>query len=245
MKPGAEPKKVAILIGLLVVAAAVYYTNSQDEELERARAVASNAPRQAAAPQAAVATRPAEKGKVAPAAPRRPGSSGPRSVQEFRPSLKPRRAEDRPDPATVDPTLRLELLAKLQDVKMEGGDRSLFEFSQPPPPKQPDPPKIIPKGADAAKDSAKPAATDPPKDVKPAKPPPPPITLKFYGLIGGPKQVVKRAFFLDGDEIMVGAEGELIKKRYKIVRIGLNSVVVEDTQYKHQQTLVLEEQQTG
>jgi hypothetical protein len=38
----------------------------------------------------------------------------------------------------------------------------------------------------------------------------------------------------------MAAEGDLVQKRYKIVRIGVNSAVVEDTEHKHQQTLPLE-----
>ena len=50
---------------------------------------------------------------------------------------------------------------------------------------------------------------------------------------------------MDGDEIHVVTDGDSVKKRYKIVRIGVNSVVVEDTQFDQQQTLPLEEQQPG
>jgi len=39
----------------------------------------------------------------------------------------------------------------------------------------------------------------------------------------------------------VAGEGEVIQKRYKVVRIGVNSAVVEDIEHKHQQTLALEE----
>jgi hypothetical protein len=55
----------------------------------------------------------------------------------------------------------------------------------------------------------------------------------------------KRAFFLDGDDIFVAAEGELIKKRYKVVRIGVTSVEVEDTQFNHTQMLPLAEEAAG
>ena len=47
---------------------------------------------------------------------------------------------------------------------------------------------------------------------------------------------------MEGDDIHVVREGEVVKNRYKIVRIGVNSVVVEDLQFKSQQTLPLEEQ---
>ena len=41
------------------------------------------------------------------------------------------------------------------------------------------------------------------------------------------------------DDIFVAAEGDLIKKRYKVVRIGASSVEVEDTQFNHTQMLPL------
>jgi hypothetical protein len=59
---------------------------------------------------------------------------------------------------------------------------------------------------------------------------------------------VKHAFFLDNDEIIVAGEGDLIKKRYKILRIGVNSAEVEDTTFKGdntKQTLPLETELQG
>jgi hypothetical protein len=86
---------------------------------------------------------------------------------------------------------------------------------------------------------------------KPVEPPPepkaPPIPLKFYGFVNKTKVGDKRAFFLDGEEIVIASEGDMIKKRYKIVRIGVNSAVVEDTEFKsnNQQTLPLEAEMAG
>jgi hypothetical protein len=77
--------------------------------------------------------------------------------------------------------------------------------------------------------------------AKPPKPPPPPIPLKFYGFVTGSGP--RRAFFLNGDEIFVASEGDLVQKRYKIVRINVTSAVVADTQHEdNQQTLRLEAQ---
>lgn len=139
----------------------------------------------------------------------------------------------------------MDLLAKLQKVPVESGGRSLFQFGQAP----------VQQAATVGKEPAPihPAFTalGPPAPAKPAPPaappPPPPIPLKFYGWVNPEKTTgPKRAFFLDGDDIVVASEGELIKKRYKIVRIGLNSAVVEDTQFKdNQQTLPLEAEQAG
>ena len=75
----------------------------------------------------------------------------------------------------------------------------------------------------------------------PPPPPPPPIPLKFYGFTAY-RQGVKRAFFMEGDDIYVAGEGDTIKNRYKIIRIGVNSAVVEDTQFKHEQTIPLAEE---
>jgi hypothetical protein len=129
----------------------------------------------------------------------------------------------------------------VQSVEPHGVSRNLFQFGAPPPPpapKEPEP-KIIPKPA--AKEALAEA-----KPVKPAgPPPPPPIPLKYYGYSSQKGQVRKRAFFLDGEEILVAGEGETVKRRYKVVRIGVNSVVMEDTEQKSQQTLPLAEELVG
>ena len=55
----------------------------------------------------------------------------------------------------------------------------------------------------------------------------------------------KRAFFLDGEDIVVAGENDVIRNRFKIIRIGVNSAVVEDTTNKIQQTLPLVEELPG
>ena len=171
------------------------------------------------------------------------GQRGPNSnPREFRPTFRTKDI----DPSKVDPTLHLALLAKLKTVAVEGGTRSLFDIGAPPAPvelKVKEPPKI-----DVAKTPATPAT--PPKPAEPVTPPEPkapPIPLKFYGFVSPPKVGIKRAFFLDGDEIVIAGEGDMVKKRYKIVRIGVNSATVEDTQFKsnNQQTLPLEAEVAG
>jgi hypothetical protein len=237
MKLGAEPKKVAVLIGLVVVAIVVFLMNSGPGD-DSAVYTPPARPSESAA--ASGAGEPAESGTAAVRQQRG------RTSNEFRPSLRPKRGEQRPDPMTIDPTLRVDLLAKLQQVDVEGAHRSVFDFSQPPPPK-PDPVKAaeakppVPDPIVAAKKA------EPADEVKPepAKPKAPPIPLKFYGYVSPAGPAVKRAFFMEGEEIHVVREGEVVKRRYKIVRIGVNSVVVEDTQFGSQQTLPLEEQQQG
>ncbi|MGH9667513.1 MAG: hypothetical protein ACRD9L_24080, partial [Bryobacteraceae bacterium] len=83
------------------------------------------------------------------------------------------------------------------------------------------------------------------KPADPPKPPPAPIPLKFYGFVNPVARGPKRAFFIEGDDIFVAAEGDTIKNRYKVIRIGVNSAVVEDTSNKNQQTLKLVEEAVG
>jgi hypothetical protein len=220
---GADPKKIGILAGLVVVAAVAYFYNSNSSGGSGATPTA---------------TTPVRRTSSVPAAQR----AGYRTVQqlaggagarEFRPSLKPKNV----DTAAIDPTLQLDLLAKLKTVNPEAGTRSIFEIGPPPP------------AAITEKEPAKIAIVRP--FVGPVKPPPeapgqepkaPPVPLKFYGFVNKTKAGDKRAFFLDGEDIVIAAEGDMIKKRYKIVRIGVNSAVVEDTNFKsnNQQTLPLE-----
>ncbi|HEY2842334.1 MAG TPA: hypothetical protein VGJ09_01745 [Bryobacteraceae bacterium] len=233
---GAEPKKLMILGGLLVAAAVVYWINSGPDIPPGANAPAT--PTAPASKVAALPTSPA-------AAPRTTASTyGPRTPQrggrtsgtndDFKPTLK---LPEGLDISRVDPTLKLDLLAKVRQVSVEGGSRSLFEFYTPPPPPVPKPPPIMPKPLPSAADAkpAVPAGPAPP-------PPPPPIPLKFYGYSGALRSTVRRAFFLDGEDIVQAGENETIRNRYKIVRIGVNSAVVEDTVAKNQQTLQLSDE---
>ena len=223
---GAEPKKVAILAGLLLVAAYFFISNRSSSSTSAAYV----APQQQADS--------AEGGPRASGRQIQRQRPGQGRLGSDKPSLKPKKDED-VDRTKIDPTLHTELLAKLKDVKVEGGTRSLFDIGAAPlvaaVVKQPEPPKIIP-------DKFYGPMPKPPPPPPPPDPIAPPIPLKFYGFVNHATGPVKRAFFLDGEEIVIAAEGDMIKKRYKIVRIGINSAVVEDTQFKGkntQQTLPL------
>jgi hypothetical protein len=223
---GAEPKKLAILGVLLVVAGVVYWMNSGPNIPE---GVNTSASVKAQPVPTIVAPRPAAPSTASRSATR--GGRPPNSADDFRPTLK---LPEGLDISRVDPTLKLDLLGKVREVSVESGSRSLFEFYTPPPPP---PPKvtIVPTPASKIADSKQ---ADAPK-VPQLPPPPPPIPLKFYGYSGALRSNVRRAFFLDGDDIVQAAENETIRNRYKIIRIGVNSAVVEDTVAKNQQTLQL------
>jgi hypothetical protein len=240
MKLGANRKKIEIYaLGILVLGGAyLFYDNVLSGPSSTPASRPSHAGPASARPLPG-GTQPAPPAFASQAAPRRAASAS--RSEEFRPSLKAKRPEDRVDPMTIDPTLRTDLLAKVQAVDVEGGRRNLFAVGQPPPPPLPPEPKIKPKPGSQVAAVAPP--TGPPQP--PPEPQAPPITLKYYGYSSARGDSRKRAFFLDGDDILVAAEGETVKKRYRVVRIGVNSVVMEDTQFKHEQTLPLQEEAAG
>jgi hypothetical protein len=232
MKLGAQRGKVIFLGVLVALGGYLFYTNvlsgPSNSDPGYSRVTGGNSPA-ATAPSYPVTTAGTRRRAFA------------RGTEEFRPSMKVR-PEDHLDPMSIDPTLRLDLLAKVQAVDLQGGNRNLFQFSTPPPPPLPKEPVVKPKTPDkvASGVGVKPAAAGPP-------PPPaaPPILLKYYGYSSVRGDPQKRAFFLDGDDILVAREGDIVKKRYRVVRIGINSVVMEDTQFKHEQTLPLLAEATG
>ncbi len=232
VKVGAEPKKVAILAGLLV-AAFLFYLYNRNPDSTPARPAGSTAPPSAVS-----------KTNVRPVS---RTLRVPQGVNQNSREFRPKFGKSAIDPSSVDPTLHLTALAQLQDVKVEGTTRSsLFDFASGPP-----------VALSAVKEPEKIAVAKPLVGPMPPPPPPPPpptpnappIPLKFYGFVNPARVSPKRAFFLASDnEIIIAGEGDLVSKRYKIVRIGVNSAVVEDTQFKGnntQQTLPLEAELPG
>jgi hypothetical protein len=241
---GADRKKVAFLAVVLAVLSYFLYQNFFSDPLGTGGA--AQAPRKTTQLERTVedASASGAGARPAPGAPaavkRAPAARATR--QEFKPIVK--RAEGAADNASVDPTLRLDLLAKLKAVEIGRVERSLFDFSAAPPPKLPEPKIVVAKPAPRMIGPELPPP--PPKPVPPApKPPAPPVPFKFYGMLTPKAGGAKRAFLLDGDEILTPAEGETLKKRYRIVRIGVNSVTLEDLDFQAQQTLTIAEESAG
>ena len=152
-------------------------------------------------------------------------------TEDFRPSLN---LPDDFDLGKVDPTLRTELLAKVREVGEAGGSRSLFEFFTPPPPP---PPKVDPIKPVTPAPKPTPAETKP-VQATPAKPVAPPIPLKYFGYEGTPRAGQKlRALFVDGEDNFIAGENDMIRNRYRVVRIGTTSAEVEDTTSGSKQTI--------
>ncbi|HWE00595.1 MAG TPA: hypothetical protein VG345_16205 [Bryobacteraceae bacterium] len=229
MNLGAEPKKIAILGGLLAVAAIVLYTqvfSGPSEPAPARRSVAPlNAPASAAVPSARAA------------ATRRRGISS--SLGEFKPIVGSPNPQDRPDPATIDPEIHFDRLAKLQTIAVESTGRNIFQMgSAPAPAAAQGPLKPVPTKLQTIAVNHPPA----PGAAGPQTPQAPPITFRYYGFEVLKADGRKQAFLLDGEDIMIAGENDVLKRgRYKVTHIGVNSITIEDTQFKHSQTLQLEE----
>src|SRR5207302_10678790 len=91
------------------------------------------------------------------------------------------------------------------------GSRDPFRFKpKPPPPVPPAPPRQV--------------TTQPSQPVGPPGPPPPaPIPLKFIGIVEG-KQPGRVAVLSDARGVYYGHEGEIVEGRYRILRIGVESI---------------------
>jgi len=122
----------------------------------------------------------------------------------------------------LDPTLRTDLLKNSEEAAYKGNGRNIFEDTPPPIPK----PIVTP------------VVTPPPTPVVQTPPPPPPIPLKFYGFANKPGQA-KAIFLANGDDIFIGHEGEIVNRRYKIIRIHPTQVEIEDVLNNNRQSIPL------
>jgi len=123
-----------------------------------------------------------------------------------------------PRTENLDPTLRLELLAASERTQYQGNGRNIF-VSQ-------------------AEDIPQPKGTGHTDSIKPEEdanriytPPPipqqPPIPLKFYGFASSPGEP-KKIFLKLGEDVFVAGEGEIVDRRYKVIRISASSVEIQD-----------------
>jgi hypothetical protein len=237
---GADKKKVMWLAGLLLVGLPIAYYLGRPDDAPRGPAPApgaTTAQNPSPLPTLPVINKEAQKADAALNASMQRKGAGNR-IDEFHPSLK---VKEGVDLNGIDPTLHLDLLAKLHNLPMEGGARSVFKEGAPPPPP---PTPVSVKPGPMVTTNTTPAPVTPAEPAGPPPPPPPtPIPLKFYGY--ATRGSTKRAFFMDGDDIQIAGENDTIRNRYKIIKIGVNSAVVEDTTDKHQQTLPLEKELDG
>ena len=132
------------------------------------------------------------------------------ATQRGKNSSKKIRAEN------LDPTLQLKLLASSEQITYAGSGRNIFVSQAEN--------ILIPKAiAPGHTDSADKLGPQGPPPV----PPPPPIPLKFFGFAsrtGEPKKI----FLSKDQDVFIAGEGEIVDRRYKVVRISASSVEIQD-----------------
>jgi hypothetical protein len=148
-------------------------------------------------------------------------SSAPGSSAQAAPPVAPRvtaraggRAGKKQRPESLDPTLKLDLLATAEQTQYEGNGRNIFVSQAEP--------VAIPNPVAAAVTDQKEV-----EYVPPVVPPPPPIPLKFFGFASKPGEP-KKIFLSQGEDVWVAGEGEIVNRRYKVIRISPTSVEMQD-----------------
>ncbi len=126
-------------------------------------------------------------------------------------------------PRSLDPTLRYDWLKGSEDTKYEGTGRNIFMT-------QAEIPTPITK---PQTDEEKEAANQPPPP-----PPPPPINLKFFGFASKPGES-KKIFLSEGEDVFIAAEGDVVNRHYKVLRISPTSVEIEDVLNNNRQSIPL------
>jgi hypothetical protein len=117
---------------------------------------------------------------------------------------------------SLDPTLHLQQLAYTEQIKYEGSGRNIFISQADPVIPVPVAPGTAPGGGPAENTYHAPPV-----------PPAPPIQLKFFGFASKPGEP-KKIFLSKGEDVFIAGEGEIIDRRYKIVKISATSVEIQD-----------------
>ena len=130
------------------------------------------------------------------------------------------------DDARIDPKELKVRLEALEASRPEEGstDRNPFRF-------QPKAPPAPPPSA------FKPAPPNPEPEGPPPPPPIPPIPLKYMGSVEKPGGVKIAALSDCRAATFAAAEGETVDGRYRVVKIGIESLVIEYVDGKGRQTL--------
>jgi hypothetical protein len=130
--------------------------------------------------------------------------------------------------SSLDPTLDESAMLRTESLVYSGTGRNIFSSISAPP-------MVIPSNVPKARPGVV-LPVMPPMPVGP--PPPPPINLKYFGTavrVNGRRQ----AFLLQGEDVYLASEGDIVARKYRIVSIGTSNIQVEDLVYKDTQTLPL------
>jgi hypothetical protein len=145
-----------------------------------------------------------------------------------------RRAAGRPVPPVTD--VKLDAL-KAKTTTLPAISRNPFRFNEAPV-------KVAVPARNALANPGRgvtptPAAIEGPVDPPPP-PPPPPIQLRFIGVIEAPQRAGRVALLSDGKGgLMNGREGDIIEGRYRVLRVGTDSLDIAYADGRGRQTIRL------
>jgi len=126
------------------------------------------------------------------------------------------------------PDVHLESL-NAERVRPGANERNLFRYKPKAPPPPPPPPPAQPV-----------TPVNPTPQPPPGPPPLPPIALKFIGIIESPTHSRKIAVLSDGrNPPFQGEEGAIIEGRYRILKIGVESIEIAYVDGRGRQTIRL------
>jgi hypothetical protein len=167
-------------------------------------------------------------------------TTAPQAAQAKR-RLRPGSQPDTKKERSLDPTLRFDYLLS-EKVEYKGGKRNIFSMQSEPveethvkQPTQPVCPGPDPRCPPVGPNCSPGAAPDP-------RCPPPPIPLQFFGFAsrpGEPKRVFLRTS--DTNDVFVAGEGEVVNRRFRVLRIMGSGVEVEDVLNNNKQVLPLQQ----
>ena len=127
-------------------------------------------------------------------------------------------------PLSLDPTLRYDLLKSSEDTKYEGTGRNIFRVFVVIP-------RVVQSVAKKKEDQQAPAPYVPP--------PPPPSNLRFYGFATNRADGAKRIFLAKSEDVFIASEGDIVDRRYKVVRITANAVEILDVLSNNRENIPL------
>jgi hypothetical protein len=150
-----------------------------------------------------------------PSASNAPAPVAPNSARPAaRRSAAPTPGKKEKAPQSLDPTLHLEQLALAEQIKYEGSGRNIFVAQA-----DVEIPKVLGAGVTDKTNAA--AYTPPPVPTQQ------PIPLKFFGFASHPGEA-KKIFLSKAEDVFIAGEGEIVDRRYKVMKISGTSVEIQD-----------------
>ena len=129
--------------------------------------------------------------------------------------------------AIENPALHLDRIERLRKLEYHPTGRDIFSATLPPPP------------------------ADKRAPVLPIGPPPPPpepalvVPFKYYGFTADSVTKHRRAFFTNGDDVYIAAEGETVLGKFRVLSIGNTSAEVEEISTNRRARLNMEGPPSG